>query len=339
MPGFRAIAAGVVLILTAAAPALAQHGKIDRLAFVNGDQLTCEIQHLARAELTVETDGLGTLSIEWNKVATIASPAYYEVVLTSGVRLFGPLMSPTLGQLQVGAENPVPFIDVVRITPVEAGFLRRLEGSIAAGYGFTQANERNEITVSTDVQWRAEVLSTRVSFDSLSATEKDVDTESRQTLSTEITRELGRNWFTSALVQLSRNRELGLDYRSVVGGVAGRRLVQSNVTWFALFGGVARTDERYVDREADSTGEALTGVRWDRFTFGSNALDLSIQAIGFVDVLGSGRFRSELNAKVSYEIVKDLDWIFSVFESFNSLPPEGEKKNDVAVSMSLGWTF
>ena len=335
----RAIATGFLLILMAAAPAGAQPGKIDRLVFVNGDQLTCEIQHLLRAELIVKTDGLGTLSIEWPKVATIASPAYYEVSLSSGDRLFGPLASPTPGQLQVGAEPPIALAVVVGIVPVEAGFWRRLEGSIAAGYSFTQANDRNQITVSTDVQWRTEVLSTRVAFDSLAATEEGVDTESRQSLSTEVSRELGRRWFTAALVQLSRNRELALDYRSVVGGVTGAWLVRSNVSWFALFGGLARTDERYADQSAEAFGEALTGVRWDRFTFGDNALDLSIQAIVFLDILHGNRWRSEINGKVSYEIFKDLDWIISLFESFNSSPPAGEKKNDLGVTMSLGWTF
>jgi hypothetical protein len=39
------------------------------------------------------------------------------------------------------------------------------------------------------------------------------------------------------------------------------------------------------------------------------------------------------------KIVKDLHWTLNLFESSDSSPPEGEKKNDLGVSASLGWSF
>jgi hypothetical protein len=53
------------------------------LELLNGDRITCELQRLERGKLTVKTDGLGTISIEWNDVARITSPSSFVVELDS----------------------------------------------------------------------------------------------------------------------------------------------------------------------------------------------------------------------------------------------------------------
>ncbi len=38
------------------------------------------------------------------------------------------------------------------------------------------------------------------------------------------------------------------------------------------------------------------------------------------------------------KIVKDLRWTLILLESFDSAPPEGQKRNDLGISAALGWT-
>jgi hypothetical protein len=51
------------------------------------------------------------------------------------------------------------------------------------------------------------------------------------------------------------------------------------------------------------------------------------------------RIRAEMNSSVQREIIHNLKWTLTLFESYNSAPPSGEKKNDFGVTAALGWTF
>ena len=62
----------IILLMLLAGPAFAV--KTDSLVLVNGDHITCEIKKLEYAKLSVKTDDMGTLSIEWDKIVRLRQP-------------------------------------------------------------------------------------------------------------------------------------------------------------------------------------------------------------------------------------------------------------------------
>jgi hypothetical protein len=53
-----------------------------------------------------------------------------------------------------------------------------------------------------------------------------------------------------------------------------------------------------------------------------------------------GRVRAELDTSLSREIVSDFTVGFTVYNSYDSKPPtEGAKKNDIGVTLNVGWVF
>ena len=56
-----------------------QAQKTDTLWLRNGDRLVGEIKRLSRALLKYSTDDLGTVSVEWDKVDRLVSPASFEI--------------------------------------------------------------------------------------------------------------------------------------------------------------------------------------------------------------------------------------------------------------------
>ena len=54
---------------------------------------------------------------------------------------------------------------------------------------------------------------------------------------------------------------------------------------------------------------------------------------------GDSRVRLEMNTSFKSDIVGDLYWSINAFESFNSQPPEDQKKSDFGISATIGWTF
>lgn len=137
------VVATLCACLGAAADARADHGKIDHLELSNGDRLTCEVRGLDRGKLTAKVDGMGTVSIEWNRVVRLVSPATYQVELSSGRRLVGSIEAPSAARLSIRSATDavvVDLLDVVRVAPLEPGFFKSLDGSIDFGFNFAQAD-------------------------------------------------------------------------------------------------------------------------------------------------------------------------------------------------------
>jgi hypothetical protein len=71
---------------------------------------------------------------------------------------------------------------------------------------------------------------------------------------------------------------------------------------------------------------------WDWFTYDGRSTNMGVTALTFYALTGDARFRLELNTSFKSDIISDLYWSINMFESFNSLPPTGQKKNDFGIS-------
>jgi hypothetical protein len=323
-------------------PAAAEHAKIDVIELTNNDRITGEIKGMDRGRLTVKTDALETVAIEWPKVRRVQSPFSYQVELTSGVRLLGIISSPADSQMYIAdADQPttVPMEEVARIIPIEAGFWQRLDGSISFGFSYTESDHRTQWSLNTTTDRRTPKFLTTVTFSSLLTRQQDEANQTRNTGTVLVARFLARHWFAGALAQLSENEELGLRLRSVTGAGIGRSLIQTPRTNVAVLGGAAYTHESYTEQSDQSRAEAVLGLEWDWFTFGDRETTITLSAQNYYGLSGPARFRSEVNASLSRKVFKDFTITGSLIESFDSSPPANERKNDLSLTIGVGWTF
>ena len=91
-----AVALGVLGVRTAHAV------KTDILTLRNGDRITGEIKSLDKGRLEFSTDDIGTIYIEWNKVASLTAPKMFDIELDSGRHLYGSLIpTPSVGLVRI----------------------------------------------------------------------------------------------------------------------------------------------------------------------------------------------------------------------------------------------
>ena len=330
-----------VLLIFQTAPCLAAP-KTDVVELLNGDRVTCEIRKLERGKLTVKTDGIGTISIEWDDVARVTSAANYDIELNSGERYFGSLArgdSRTIDVVSLTGSQRLGMDTVVRISPLRGSFFHRLDGSIDAGFSFTQANVQTQWTFNTTVSYRSRLWLSTLDAHSTLTSQEDAARQTRNSLLLQSQRFLRPRWSAIGFVQLQQNEELSLNLRAVLGGGALRILSQSNQTVLNAVGGIAFTREEYVGEDDQSVAEGVGGMTWQWFTFDGRSTNLDVSAISFYALRGDARVRLEFNASFKSDIVGDLYWSVNTFESYNSVPPAGEKNNDFGVSASVGWSF
>jgi len=340
--GVKAVAGLLFLLTLCATVAEAQHGKIDRLVFRNGDQVTCEVLELERGRIRVKITGMGTISIDWPEVVQLVSPARYEVELTTGERRYGALLTAPTGSLRVGLDANAPTVDltlVVAIVPIEAGFLRRLQGSVGAGFNYAQANHRTQWNADGNLKFRSPSWFTKTSVSYQQNTEDDVDREQRLNITSSVQRYLARRWFLAMLAQFDRNETLGLSARWLGGGALGRTIVDTNRTRLSATTGLVYTEERYTESPKDDRVEVVFGSQLDWFTFGDRSTDFTTSALTFVDATRLNKVRVEVSGSMKFELVKDLDWTFTFFESFNSSPPAEGRRNDAGFGTTIAWSF
>ena len=120
----------------------ARHGaEDDIIELANGDRITCEIQKLDRGKLTVKTDGIGTISIEWDDVERVTSTASFELELASGKRISGSIArgdARVVDLVTADGTERLALETIVRLSRLGQTFWRRLDGSLAAGFNFTR---------------------------------------------------------------------------------------------------------------------------------------------------------------------------------------------------------
>jgi hypothetical protein len=326
--------------LALAAPAAAQ--KTDIIELINGDRITCEIQRMERGKVSAKTDGLGTLSIEWDDVVRVTSIAMYDVELESGTRLTGTIArgDPYTMILLVGlTKEKLELGKIVRLSRLGRTFWRRLDGSLAAGFTFAQADSQTQSTIDTTVTYRSQKWLASIKYDSLLTAREDVDSQTRNDLILTGQRFFRPRWSYVGLGIFQTNEELALKLRSIVGGGVVRTLKQTNRTMVQAQGGVVYTREHYEGEERDNIAESVAGFAWDWFTFDGKSTNLDLTLLTFVALQSDTRFRFELNTSFKSDIVGDLYWSVSFVESFNSDPPAGRKKGDLSLSATIGWTF
>ncbi len=318
--------------------------KTDIVYFVNGDVIHCEIKKLERGKLTVKSIGFGTINIEWDKIAHIESEHPYQLELRSGIRYLGPVApGEESGKIEVqtlAGTNRLDQARIVSIESVEESFFERLDGSIDIGYDFTVASSATGWSLNADTAYVGENYDAKIVVDSLYKTQEGADPVNRQNLEVSYSRHFRDRWFSVGLGQIQKNDNQALEFRGLVGGGIGRRLVQTTRTRFFLLGGAAFSNEKFTDTDFLKNVEMAGGVVFDTFRFNSPEIQITANALVLPSVTQTGRVRIQADAKLRLELFKDLFWQLSFFESFDSDPPSAlSSRNDFGITTSFGWSF
>jgi hypothetical protein len=331
-----------VLWLVALPHQAAAAPKIDILTLKNGNQVTVEIKELSRGRLRVKTDAFGTVSAYWADVVSMRSPRFFEVESASGVRYYGSLAAGAPRELVIvglGTSTRLPLLDVVRLAPIEAGFWSRLDGGISLGFNFAQASQQTQWTLNANAEYRRPRYLAEASLSSQLTALQDANSQTRNVVTLSARRFVGAHWFGLGFGQVQQDESLGLDTRAVIGGAAGRFLLQRRQSTISAFGGAALTRERFAGEPVESVGELLAGSEWDWFSPGESDTDLTSSVVSFYPLAGTARVRIEFTAAFQGKLHKDFNWSLNAYDSFDSSPPPEQKRNDFGVSISLGWTF
>ena len=114
--------------------------KTDIVVLQNGDKITGEVKQLEFGILEYKTDDIGTLSIQWEKIAQIYAKEFFRIELTDGSFFYGSLDSDTIQSKMViyldSFRVSLFFDEVIRITRIKKTFWDRLDLALKLGFDY-----------------------------------------------------------------------------------------------------------------------------------------------------------------------------------------------------------
>jgi hypothetical protein len=337
---FRVLFAAVILVI-AAADASAQ--KTDVVTLRNGDRMTCEIKELSRGQLKLSTDDMGTIYVEWDKVASVRTTSVFEIVTISGAIHFGMLGADSGNLLVVaadGASVPLYFLEVVSFVPIRSGFWGRIDGSFDLGGSYTQSSGVGQLSVGFNMTFRRPNYEVFTNFDANVTTQQEVDATARMNLSTGYTRLRPNRWTVTPFAYVERNQDLGLEVRGAGAFTIGRYLVQSPRGSLLLSGGLSAGVEQPIEGAAVSNLDALVAMTSSYYRYDFPKRNIDVSFLVFPSLNDWGRVRANAQVKLKQEIVRDFFASISAYNIYDSRPVvEDANLNDFGVTFSIGWTF
>jgi hypothetical protein len=341
---FRATVAAAALVLLAPSTVLA--ARTDAIVLRNGDRFTGEVVQMRQGKLQVKTDDAGTLSIEWDKIASISTADFYDITLQDGSHLFGRFRPAPGGALLVmgvggpGATATAPMAEIASFARIKTRFIDRIEGSLDLGASYSDSSGVADLWFNTDARYRRPVYSLAVDFSTNTTQQREAEDTSRYSLKTIYTRDRGVNWVFSTMGFFESNRELGFTFRGTATESVGRYLTRARHVELLVAGGMAAGRETPIDSTAQTNVDALVAGTLSVFTYDYPTTRIDVSALLFPSLDDPGRVRMNVDAKFKRELFKDFFVSFSVYDAFDNRPKSGGARlNDFGGSLSFGWTF
>jgi putative salt-induced outer membrane protein YdiY len=338
------LSAAAAATLTMSTAAIARE-KSDIITLVNGDHITGEIIELRYGQLTVKTDSLGTVQIEWLDVARIDSPYTFFIETNANDRYSGSVSAaPESGHIAIADRTgtvDLPVTEVAMLNQLEAGFIERLNGSFSFGFDQSKSSEVTNLTFNFDTEYRSERYIASLSGNATSTTTSEFGTQKDFSLSlaNQFLRPGDRFWL--GLASFENNEQQGIDGRLLVGAGFGRYWIRKPDMEFATYAGVGVIQEWAVGSVDDQQSvEAMLGLQWKVFRFNDPKTTLTSRLQVMPSLTESGRYRGNAYISLSHEIVNDLYIDLSLNGTYDSDPPDITADSiDYSLSTSLGYKF
>ena len=321
--------------------------KTDVVVLVNGDRITGEVKSLEYNQLKLSTDHMGTIYIEWDKIASLQSSQYLLLERTDGTRYYGQLVAAGCASTsRVGrwGDEPRRSVDmavVVRAQPIEGGdFIDRLDGYVSAGLDMAKASERRSIDFAGGLSSRTRAHAWSLDGSVNLTDDSAGDTSERYQLQGSYHQfHLDRNFYLG-FGSLERNTELDLNLRTMAGGGYGRYFVQNNhAEWLGGLG-MAYSRENYTGGETFDSVEGVLTTSFKVFRYDFPETDIGGSLTLLPSLTKSERYRAEADLRAKYEFVDDLYFELKVYGSYDSQPPLADsEQSDYGLTTSLGYSF
>jgi hypothetical protein len=349
MIAIMVLLAAAELALSLLTPTQAAAQDSDLVILRSGNPVVGEVKSLRRGTLDFDTPEMDVVGIDWDDIAFLTSPLFFEVETSGGERYFGSLASADTAVLVIVGQqrsDTIDFQEVVEIGSLETSFWARTSGFVDLGANLAKANSLASLLTQGRFAYRGPQWGFEVNGDTYVQRQESVDTAgntfeqrtSRASAQATLNRFLGARWVASASGRFETNEELNLDSRFL--GILGGQyiIVRNQGLEFNIGAGGTVNDEQFTGEERQTTGEVLLTAVFDVFDIGD--IDIFTSLDTYTNPTDGGRFRLNFDGRVSWEIFEDFFLGFTTINRYDSKPPSADASTtDFQYGVTIGWSW
>src|SRR5262245_41605468 len=147
---------------------------------------------MRQGKLQVKTDDAGTLSIEWDKIASISTADQYDVMMRDGSRRLGrfrPGLAPNAQLVDAaGVSTPVVMAEIASFDRIQRRFIQRIDGSVDLGGSYTKSSGVADLYLDASANYRRPSYAYTASFATNLTRQPHAPETSRYSVNTTYTR-------------------------------------------------------------------------------------------------------------------------------------------------------
>ncbi len=293
-------------------------------------------------DLTVDTEHMGDVVIEWNAIETIEGESRVNVELFSGERLAGNLTmnegQPTLMPLDSESRVALDPENVYSLSEFKHGWGDGFDAHVDLGLNIVRGNNQvTQITYGAGVSYEANSFTSTLDTTLIVNEQTGAADTERFTFRGSHTQRLSRKWSAGAIYQFESDDLQQLIGRSLLAGVLNNRVVNNRTNRLELSGGLALNAEEFdgVDRS-----ESIEGVLGAAYRLRSKS-DVDFDLILYVlpSLTDSGRWRVQTDSTLSTDLIGDLEVKLTYYNRYDNRPPVAVRNFDYGLTLGLGYEF
>jgi hypothetical protein len=318
--------------------------KTDIIYLKNGDRLTGEIKTMGRGKLSLLTDFMGTVSIEWEQIQQISSKTDHSIELTNGQRFYGAIEKSDdenglVIKTPLGPAN-MSINDVFAMYPVEANFWERLDINVDLGVSWDKGSQIGKFNFGLDTAYRRPQSITRASLSTEVTTQDKAEDTQRSSLSVLHNVFRPNKRFVSYFSTLDSNDQLGVDLRALAGAGYGWVPVRSQSNWLSFALGLDVNREKPTSGEPETNLEGVGWLTYEYYKFTTPERSFKTNLKVFPSITDFGRWRASFTSDFRWEIFTDLFWVLSLYGEYDNQPISAQAESiDYGVITSIGYKF
>lgn len=340
---------GVILscVLLLATPLFAGDNS-DVIVMKNGDRFTGEIKGLSGGVLYISVQSiLGTSQVQWSKVAHLKSKRLFLVKTEDGVVYTG-LLNTTHApkdqhmEITVADTSGKAVIEsshVVEMEMTSAKFLQRFNGNINTGVIYSKGNQSTQYSLGSQIGYPRERWAAGASLNSSLSASTGATASTRNQLDFDVYHLMRwNNWFYEGLGGILQSTEQGIVHQTTFGGGVGRYMKNTNAARISMLAGLSGQNTAYQQRiVSQNLAAGLVAANLEFFRF--DKTNGSVKAVLMPGISDPSRVKFNLNATYYIKLTGNLSWNISVYDNWDSRPPNGLSGSDYGSSSGLSWTF
>ncbi len=316
----------------------------DSIFLSNDNILVGEIKKMDVSVLTLKTKYSDSdFKIKWQKIKKIKSDRYFVIALNDGQRFNSSINSVDKKDGKVFLDSGVntfeeDIINIIYLEPIGRNFLSRLTIDVDFGITITKANNLKQLTSNISSTYLANKWKASGYYKTVLSRQDSIADINRMDGKIAVDYFLKNEWFAQLSGIYLSNDDQKLKLRSTYKAGVGYYFIHNNRMVLGASGGLAMTNENYIDdTPAKKSSELYLGVGFNKYDIGD--LSLLTSAILYPSITESGRYRTDINFDMKYDLPFDLYIKMSLTYNYDNQPIAGAAKEDYVFTTSFGWEF